>query len=121
MGLMAAERRRNSVFADAPGHLDAGADWAEFVAILSDFDRFRPSWQHEAACRGTPLEWWFQRAGGKSTQARAVCGRCPVFAECRAWAYSEPHQLGVLAGASAEQRRRWHQAQHPRGTRRADP
>ncbi|WP_188065015.1 WhiB family transcriptional regulator [Dietzia sp. ANT_WB102] len=66
-----------------------------------------PEWTARAACAGhAPLhdprmareaEEAFQ---ARSADARAVCGRCPVMADCREWVEASPRAkvAGTLAG-----------------------
>lgn len=59
-------------------------------------------WQDDAGCRGTDTEDWFPGTKGHGATAvpgvlARVCGRCPVLAECRAYAESGD-VTGVWAG-----------------------
>lgn len=70
------------------------------------------SWDEGAACRGMDPNLWFPSSGhGKAhdwTKARAVCGTCPVRAECLAYALDhEPvHEgSGMWGGATPDERR----------------
>jgi WhiB family redox-sensing transcriptional regulator len=66
------------------------------------------AWQREGACRGLGLgesQAIFFPARGESVEnARAICGRCPVSAECLDFAL-EHHCIGVWGGTTERQRR----------------
>lgn len=77
--------------------------------------------RHRAACRSVDPEIFFPAAveGPEyETQvwiAKAVCGGCPVLAECRTWALA--HQPDGIAGGMTEHERRAERAR-PRGAGR---
>lgn len=70
------------------------------------------SWLDDAACRQHDPELWF--AGGtdrasyeRTVEAKRVCRRCPVAAECLTLAATLPHEVyGVWGGLDAGQVRR---------------
>jgi WhiB family redox-sensing transcriptional regulator len=73
------------------------------------FDRLDgESWVMDALCgvEDHPLSLFFPPAGVKGSrltgEARAVCDRCPVRAECRTWGADKAH--GVFGGTSPEER-----------------
>jgi WhiB family redox-sensing transcriptional regulator len=68
-------------------------------------------WQVDAACRGLDTARFYhpENERGPSRmhrekQAKAVCARCPVIAECLRWALSAREPYGVWGGLSAEER-----------------
>jgi hypothetical protein len=63
----------------------------------------RPRWMASAACRGEPTDIFFE---GYSEQARALCARCTVRAECLSYALADPELIGYWAGTSQRERRR---------------
>lgn len=68
-------------------------DWREQArCITTDPDLFHPSSGHEK---------WMDR--GRVAQAKSVCGRCTVIAECLEWAMNEDQ--GVAGGLTAAERR----------------
>ncbi len=80
--------------------------------------RLSLGWQDDAACRGFPLALFFgsenERGEAKAARERraaAVCGRCPVRAECLQFAVSGPEKYGTWGGLNederASERRRW--------------
>jgi len=70
-------------------------------------------WQRLAACRGTEAAWFFapnyferrSEKDAREAKAKAVCGRCPVRADCLEYALRirEPH--GVWGGLNEMERR----------------
>jgi WhiB family redox-sensing transcriptional regulator len=62
------------------------------------------SWSRRARCRDVSSVVFFVSRGESVSQARAICGRCPVKAECLEYALAFPHLLGVWAGTTVEQR-----------------
>lgn len=67
-------------------------------------------WRQHAACRGTPLAWWFPGdKSGCSVHPKAVerCASCPVRFPCLEDALSDRHfQEGTRAGFSTAALRR---------------
>jgi WhiB family redox-sensing transcriptional regulator len=65
----------------------------------------RPSadWRLLAACRGLDTKLFFPERGEDQSAARAVCGGCPVRAECLADGIHEKN--GVWGGTSERERR----------------
>ena len=67
----------------------------------------RPWWHAEAACRGTPPDWWWPGRGAHvPEEALALCAACPVASECLAWALAHPSLVGTCAGTDELDRRR---------------
>lgn len=67
-------------------------------------------WRHRAACLGEDPELFFPvgTSGPALLQiagAKAVCARCPVAAECLAWALRSGQEAGVWGGLSEGERR----------------
>ena len=67
-------------------------------------------WRDQAVCTAVDPELFFPTAVGgrelarQEAAAKAVCARCPVLAQCRAWAMAAlPH--GVAGGLSEAERR----------------
>ena len=70
------------------------------------------SWSEQAACHdpGIDPEWFFplseSGAGARQvTAAKAVCARCPVAAQCLAWAVLAGEPAGIWGGTTPEERR----------------
>ena len=49
---------------------------------------------------------FFPQWGQRATEAKRVCGRCPVSGECLEVALAMDHQHGVWGGLTARQRRK---------------
>jgi len=86
------------------------------VTAVAEFDvrRFmeRPEWFADAQCRGLdpnlflPVENLQKPAGARIlAEAREVCRRCDVQAECLAFALNG-REVGIWAGTTDSQRRR---------------
>jgi WhiB family redox-sensing transcriptional regulator len=72
----------------------------------------RRDWRNRAACLEENPELFFPignsgPAQAQIAEAKAVCARCPVLAECRAWALDNPKlaEFGVFGGMSEDERR----------------
>lgn len=70
-----------------------------------------PEWTHEAMCASIGPDLFFSdHHGDQLFQAKQICRRCPVIAECLEWALSveehEPDSFGVFGGLGGRQRRR---------------
>lgn len=67
-------------------------------------------WRHRALCRDEDPELFFPigTAGPAATQvdqAKIVCHRCPVEADCLTWALETGQEAGVWGGTSEDERR----------------
>lgn len=69
------------------------------------------SWQEDAACHGEDSTLFFSRPGESTVQrdvrewkAMTVCRRCPVVAECLAYALDRPEKYGVWGGLNEGER-----------------
>jgi WhiB family transcriptional regulator, redox-sensing transcriptional regulator len=67
-------------------------------------------WRHSSVCRDEDPELFFPvgtsgPALAQEGEAKAVCRRCPVVAECLAWAVSSGQDFGVWGGMSEGERR----------------
>ncbi len=82
-----------------------GDKWSD-IGELFDLLRHRPAFHADAACREAPAEVsWFIERGQDPRPAKAVCQRCLVVDECRAWAFDQGAELeGVWAGLSRQDR-----------------
>ncbi|MGI8753393.1 MAG: WhiB family transcriptional regulator, partial [Acidimicrobiales bacterium] len=83
-----------------------GDEWSD-IGGLSDLLRRRPAFHADAACREAPPEVsWFIERGGDPGPAKAICQRCLVVDDCRAWALDQGGELeGVWGGLSKADRR----------------
>ena len=67
-------------------------------------------WRHSASCRGHDPELFFPvgnsgPALAQIAEAKEVCHRCPVAAQCLAWALDSGQDYGVWGGMSEQERR----------------
>jgi len=88
--------------------LDLARGLMETSAELPSVDELlnRPRWQELAACRGMPVKVFVTGRGESVDEAKAVCGRCDVVAECLEYALGQGDTLqGVWGGTSHQQRR----------------
>jgi WhiB family redox-sensing transcriptional regulator len=64
-------------------------------------------WRRRAACKGADVALFFPNTGESVAEARAVCTRCPMKAECLEFALGcGPLLRGVWAGTTERTRRR---------------
>ena len=78
----------------------------ELVAML---EAARPAWMRDALCREHPdVSWFRDRGESVSAPARAICGRCAVRDECRAFGIENevPAGNGIWGGLGPDDRRR---------------
>jgi WhiB family transcriptional regulator, redox-sensing transcriptional regulator len=75
------------------------------------------AWQREAACRGLGTAEsqaiFFPTKGESIKEAKAICGGCPVAAECLEFALTNGC-IGVWGGTSERERRRLRVERRPR-------
>lgn len=86
------------------------------------------SWQTDAACAEIgDLDLFYPSKGGSNVDAKAVCSRCPVAAECLDYALAieagEQHgqwvgRFGIWGGLSAQERERLAKNHNQRNDRR---
>jgi WhiB family redox-sensing transcriptional regulator len=62
-------------------------------------------WARRALCADVDPEIFFPANGDPATEARQVCGRCPVTAECLAYSLSNNEAYGIWGGLDPEERR----------------
>jgi WhiB family redox-sensing transcriptional regulator len=79
---------------------------------MVETEHARPDWRHRSACLDQDPELFFPigntgPALEQIEQAKAVCGRCSVLAECREYALANPRlaEDGVWGGMSEGERR----------------
>jgi hypothetical protein len=63
------------------------------------------SWWRSAVCVGTDVNVFYGERGGSASEARVICARCPVRAQCLRYALETWIPFGVWGGASERQRR----------------
>ena len=67
-------------------------------------------WRHAALCRDEDPELFFPigstgPAATQVEQAKVVCRRCPVVAECLTWALETGQENGIWGATSEDERR----------------
>jgi len=65
-----------------------------------------PRWWFAGLCAQTDPELFFPEKGGSVREAKAVCARCPVRAQCLEHALAHDERFGVWGGLSEPERRR---------------
>lgn len=87
---------------------DAGETIAGLLVALAEVveDRRAP-WRARAACRhpGIAVAVFFVGRGESAAPAKAICRRCPVKAECDAYAEEHHEQIGIWASRAPKERR----------------
>jgi WhiB family transcriptional regulator, redox-sensing transcriptional regulator len=72
-------------------------------------------WTRRAACGSLPPRkadrLFFPKQGQSSKAARVICARCPVRAECLAYAIEKREAFGIWGGTSERERRSLRKAQ----------
>ena len=63
-------------------------------------------WKLAGLCAQTDPEAFFPEKGGSTREARAVCGACPVAAECLEYALAHDERFGIWGGTSERERQR---------------
>ncbi|TQK76222.1 transcription factor WhiB [Rarobacter incanus] len=64
------------------------------------------SWQDRALCAQTDPEAFFPEKGGSTREAKRVCVRCEVKAECLEYALEHDERFGIWGGLSERERRK---------------
>ena len=64
------------------------------------------SWQDLALCAQTDPEAFFPEKGASTREAKRICARCEVQADCLRDALSTGERFGVRGGLSERERRR---------------
>ena len=65
-----------------------------------------PEWQERALCAQTDPEAFFPEKGGSTREAKRICNRCEVRAECLEYALCHDERFGIWGGMSERERRR---------------
>jgi WhiB family redox-sensing transcriptional regulator len=68
------------------------------------------AWRDLALCAQVDPELWFSDSPWQYRAARAICGECPVRAECLAFALEHNEQFGMWGGLVPQERRQLHRA-----------
>lgn len=80
-------------------------DFGDLSVTLGDLPLPGP-WARLGRCRTAPQSVFFPERGDDTRPAKAICARCPVLEECRAYAVAAPQTLqGVWGGTTGRERR----------------
>ena len=64
-----------------------------------------PDWDHLAECKGADINIFYPTEPGYPTEARRICGRCPVQTQCLDHATDTIEPFGIWGGVGEEKRR----------------
>jgi hypothetical protein len=69
-------------------------------------DALDTEWRDQAACLDSNPDWWFPLPGASTQydQAKAICDRCPVKAECLNYALALDMRHGMWGGLIPQER-----------------
>ncbi|GIH89542.1 WhiB family transcriptional regulator [Planobispora siamensis] len=64
-------------------------------------------WAARSACRGSDPELFFplSPSAEQESRAKAICARCPVMDDCRAYAVRAGEPEGIWGGLTVQERR----------------
>ena len=77
------------------------------------------TWTGQALCVGADPELFFPSGDGPAARARRICARCPVRAQCLAYAVTADERFGIWGGLDPHERhnlRRHLQRKEPAAT-----
>ena len=63
-------------------------------------------WQERGLCAQTDPEAFFPEKGGSTREAKRICSRCDVKAECLEYALGHDERFGIWGGLSERERRK---------------
>lgn len=72
---------------------------------LQDTSRTRREWSVFGLCTATDPEIFFRLGDGQANQAREICTRCPVRAQCLSYAVAADEPYGIWGGLDTDERR----------------
>jgi WhiB family redox-sensing transcriptional regulator len=64
------------------------------------------AWQLRALCKQSTADAFYPEKGGSVREAKKICGRCDVRAQCLEFALVNNEQFGVWGGLTQRERRR---------------
>jgi WhiB family redox-sensing transcriptional regulator len=76
-----------------------------------------PDWT-ESLCAQVGGDLWFPEKGESTKEAKAICRRCPLIAECLEWSLYIEDDHGVWGGTSREDRKKLRPARRLPGQHR---
>ncbi|GAA4918278.1 transcription factor WhiB [Stackebrandtia albiflava] len=74
--------------------------------FLADLLGHVPEWQERALCAQTDPEAFFPEKGGSTREAKRICTRCEVKAQCLEFALAHDERFGIWGGLSERERRK---------------
>ena len=74
--------------------------------VVADLLGNAPEWQEHALCSQTDPEAFFPEKGGSTREAKRICSRCEVRAECLEYALENDERFGIWGGLSERERRK---------------
>jgi len=75
------------------------------------------AFMNQGACNGTDPALFFPGRGESTTDAKAICARCPVRQECLDYALDHTERFGIWGGLSERERRRIRRQRHQAAAR----
>jgi len=82
------------------------AEVAPVLSLFGETDDAALAWQERALCAQTDPEAFFPEKGGSTREAKKVCARCDVRAECLEYALAHDERFGIWGGLSERERRK---------------
>ncbi len=79
-----------------------GQTWPVVADLLGN----APEWQERALCSQTDPEAFFPEKGGSTREAKRICARCEVTADCLEYALGHQERFGIWGGLSERERRK---------------
>src|SRR6059058_4371312 len=74
--------------------------------VVADLLGNAPEWQERALCSQTDPEAFFPEKGGSTREAKRICSRCEVRADCLEYALTNSERFGIWGGLSERERRK---------------
>jgi WhiB family redox-sensing transcriptional regulator len=92
--------------ADPAGGANEGGNVMDGRLEVADLLGNAPEWQERALCSQTDPEAFFPEKGGSTREAKRICTRCEVRAECLEYALGHDERFGIWGGLSERERRK---------------
>ncbi len=74
--------------------------------LAADLLGTAPEWQERALCAQTDPDAFFPDKGGSTREAKRICARCEVKADCLDYALGHDERFGIWGGLSERERRK---------------
>jgi WhiB family redox-sensing transcriptional regulator len=92
--------------ADRVGGASEGGNVMDGRLEVADLLGNAPEWQERGLCSQTDPEAFFPEKGGSTREAKRICSRCEVRAECLEYALGHDERFGIWGGLSERERRK---------------